>query len=154
MPLLWYVTILYDGSTFVWSVCRCRSYIRIRVPLLQAMTRVRLMGWHAHHTECEYVLTEGAEYDHFTPGHGAVDGRLGVEPDHDEPPDGEREGEPHADVVDDHAEVGVEPDEGRPRPRVLLRLGTTLPQVVVHYERDVLHHHQHVRNRNSCYNRK
>ena len=35
-------------------------------------------------------------------------------PDHDEPPDCEAEGEPDADGVDDDAEVGVEPDDGRP----------------------------------------
>ena len=35
-------------------------------------------------------------------------------PYHDEPPDCEAEGEPDADGVDDDAEVGVEPDDGRP----------------------------------------
>ena len=38
-------------------------------------------------------------------------------PYHDEPPDGEAEGEPDADGVDHDAEVGVEPDDGRPERR-------------------------------------
>ena len=39
---------------------------------------------------------------------------MEVVPYHDEPPDCEAEGEPDADGVDDDAEVGVEPDDGRP----------------------------------------
>ena len=37
-----------------------------------------------------------------------------VVPYHDEPPDGEAEGEPDADGVDDDAEVGVEPHDRSP----------------------------------------
>ena len=47
--------------------------------------------------------------------------------------------------MDHDAEVGVEPDQGRPRPGVLLGAGAALaPQVHVDVLGDVLHHHQHV----------
>ena len=40
--------------------------------------------------------------------HGAVDRDQRVVLDHDEPPDGDGQGQPDADVVNDDAKVGVE----------------------------------------------
>ena len=52
--------------------------------------------------------------------------RQAVELDHDEPPDGEGEGEPGGHRVDHHCEVGVEHHEDSPSERILKREVTNL----------------------------
>ena len=86
----------------------------------------------------------------MAPRHCAVHRCQGVELDHDEPPDSQGQGEPHADGVDHDAEVHVEEDDGRPGPgELLLHRPALSPEVTVHQERDVVNHHQHVRNSNA-----
>lgn len=99
------------------------------------------------------ALTVGGDQDHVAPGHGAVDGRQGVELDHDEPPHGQGEGQPDGHGVNHDAEVDVEPDDGRPGPAVLLLGGATLgPEVEVGAEGDVVQHEEHVSHGNTCKN--
>ena len=72
------------------------------------------------------VLTKTKEEDDLAPCHRAEGGRLGGELDHDEPPDGEGEGEPGGHRVDHHREVGVEHHEDSPSERILKREVTNL----------------------------
>ena len=72
------------------------------------------------------ILTKAKDEDDLAPAHRAEGGRLGGELDHDEPPDGEREGEPGGHGVDHHCEVGVEHHEDSPNKRILKREVTNL----------------------------
>ena len=59
-------------------------------------------------------LTKSSSQYKFAPLQGANPDSRGGEPDHDEPPDGEAEGEPDGDCVDHYAEVDMELEEDRP----------------------------------------
>ena len=67
-----------------------------------------------------------------------------MEPDHDEPPDGEGQRQENGHVVDDDTEVGVEEDKGRPPEGEVLVLVATLQEASVEREGNVLHHDEHV----------
>ena len=60
------------------------------------------------------LLTKARHQEKFTSFLGADPDGRGGEPDHDEPPDGEAEGEPDGDCVDHYAEVDMELEEDRP----------------------------------------
>ena len=53
--------------------------------------------------------------------HGAINRDKSVVFDHDEPPDGDGQSQPNRHIVNDNAEVGVEPQIGCPAPGILLR---------------------------------
>lgn len=61
-------------------------------------------------------LTISAEDQYLAPGHGAVDRSQCVVADHDKAPHGQGQGQPNRDVVNDGAELCVEPDKGCPAP--------------------------------------
>ena len=69
------------------------------------------------------ALTVSEREDDLAPGDGAERDGLGGELDHDEPPDGEGEGQPDGHRVDHHAEVAVEEHEDAPGQGVLARGG-------------------------------
>ena len=92
------------------------------------------------------TLTVSCGEDNLAPGHGAEADRQGGELDHDEPPDGEGEGQPDSHSVDHDGEVGVEEHEDAPGQGVLL-LGVPVlrvQQVHVDGEGDVLEHDEAV----------
>ena len=60
------------------------------------------------------VLTKSGSQYKFAPLQGANPDSCGGEPDHDEPPDGQTEGQPDGDGVDHDAEVDVEQEEDCP----------------------------------------
>ena len=63
---------------------------------------------------CTSVLTVAEPEHHAALVRRAEVHRLRGELDHDEPPDGEAEGEPDGDCVDHYAEVDMELEEDRP----------------------------------------
>ena len=56
----------------------------------------------------------------MAPGHGAINGYERVVLDHYKSPDCHSKRQPNGDIVDNNAEVGVEPHVSGPAPRVLL----------------------------------
>ena len=60
------------------------------------------------------LLTKSSSQYKFAPLQGANPDSRGGEPDHDEPPDCETEGQPDGDCVDHDGEVGVEQQENAP----------------------------------------
>ena len=68
------------------------------------------------------LLTIAKDQDGLTPGDGADADCKNGELDHDEPPDGQGEGQPDGDSVDHDAEVGVEQEEDCPGVRKLKRI--------------------------------
>ena len=59
-------------------------------------------------------LTKSSSQYKFAPLQGANPDSRGGEPDHDEPPDGQTEGQPDRHCVDHYAEIDVEQQEDGP----------------------------------------
>ena len=59
-------------------------------------------------------FTKSSSQYKFAPLQGANPDSRGGEPDHDEPPDGQAEGQPDGDCVDHYAEIYVEQQEDGP----------------------------------------
>ena len=96
------------------------------------------------------VLTRAKDQDQLAPLHGAQVAGKGGELDHQQPPDGQGEGQPGGHSVDQEAEVIVEECKDAPGQRELLLWvppGSAL-QVHVEGEEDILNHHQAVSHSN------
>ena len=75
----------------------------------------------------------------MAPRHRAINGYERVVLDHYKSPYSDGEREPDRDVVDNNAKVGVEPEIGRPAPRVLCRDVFRGQQFLMKEERQVFH---------------